>query len=272
MPWKRSTHNSRVSSLRNWRLRRPEDFQAIADAREEERAAREEFERITSGSVPAHLMAEEEARRRLGQARHKRKIAESTVDDARTKIAAALAIAYRVTRKIFLLANQVPLMSLHLAAGPSVVTKNRCFNATDEKTVEFRERSRPFSERVHDTVSTYLWNELVEKDSGIDPEVVRELLIGVNLRFDEWYRNPTTIAISDPNDVLSYPIPLCEGPNGLFGHAVINVTTNIERMIQIPGLFVWPVTAHTGHLDDGFVRDLLVCGGKKGNPGSARAC
>ena len=70
----------------------------------------------------------------------------------------------------------------------------------------------------------------------------------------------TVIAVSDPNDLLSYPIPKAfadpeKGPEYRF----VNVITGIGRKYA-NGLVANPLQAHTGHTSNPFVLDLIAYG------------
>ena len=182
---------------------------------------------------------------------------------------AAAGIAYRLTRTIFMLANQLPLIRLSLIAGPTMIINNRCYDSVDENVPKDRD-FRTQIETAGGAVREYL-KQAYSKLPYTDEEI-RQTLESVKIRFEETAILPKTIAISDPNDVLSYAIPGCSGPNNWFGDEVFNVTTNIKNPHILSGFFVWPVTAHRGHMDNSFVRKLILCGGKAGNPGTANSC
>lgn len=78
-----------------------------------------------------------------------------------------------------------------------------------------------------------------------------------------------TVAITDPNDVFSYSTEDCHVRVNWFG-PVYDVITNIATPWF--GLYADPIVAHTGNFDSPFVRQLILCGGKAGDPGTANAC
>ncbi len=68
------------------------------------------------------------------------------------------------------------------------------------------------------------------------------------------------VAISDPNDLLSYPLAEKDGANqGQLEVSVRNVRISVERY-AILGVFAWPATAHSGHDKSSGVLDLMVNG------------
>jgi len=70
----------------------------------------------------------------------------------------------------------------------------------------------------------------------------------------------TIIAISDPNDLLSYPIPKGFGKSEeTRDYQFINVITPIARKYAL-GTVAHPGKAHTGHADTPFVVDIIAHG------------
>ena len=73
------------------------------------------------------------------------------------------------------------------------------------------------------------------------------------------------IAVTDPNDILSYPVPASWVDQYLDSRLctrVRNVTINIAHVRNIPilGQFADPLTAHTGYVDDERVAHLMANG------------
>jgi hypothetical protein len=75
------------------------------------------------------------------------------------------------------------------------------------------------------------------------------------------------VAVSDPNDLLSYPLDQSSISGSMIAYS--NVVVSVERS-AILGIFAWPLTAHTGHDKSKAVMDLLAFGhrGTSGNTGS----
>jgi ABC-type amino acid transport substrate-binding protein len=63
------------------------------------------------------------------------------------------------------------------------------------------------------------------------------------------------VAISDPNDLLSYALP----PTKIDGAHLVNVSARIGREFGL-GIVANPLQAHTGHTDNAQVRGLLING------------
>jgi hypothetical protein len=77
------------------------------------------------------------------------------------------------------------------------------------------------------------------------------------------------IAFTDPNDILSYPVPqfwVHKYLDSRLCTTVRNVTINIANVRRLPviGTFAEPITAHTGYDSDARVMDLMATG--IGNP------
>jgi len=84
----------------------------------------------------------------------------------------------------------------------------------------------------------------------------------INQRPQETKRKLTIVAMSDPNDLLSYRIPdwiTIQFPEKTF----VNVTTSVVRkavLIPFVGVVADPTVAHTGYGQDDSVIDLIVDG------------
>lgn len=73
----------------------------------------------------------------------------------------------------------------------------------------------------------------------------------------------TVIAVSDPNDLLSYPIPKSFAEEIACKDArFVNVITEIARPFAL-GMFANPLKAHTGQMDNPFIVRLLEYGYSK---------
>ena len=73
------------------------------------------------------------------------------------------------------------------------------------------------------------------------------------------------IAFSDPNDILSYPVPLDFTTNSIDSRicpAVTNVSLNIaaQKSLFDAASFANPLTAHSGYMEDDRVIDLIANG------------
>ena len=120
------------------------------------------------------------------------------------------------------------------------------------------------------------------------PSQVRQEILEEQKEFAELLFTISVIAISDPNDILSYPIPErnrspAESPLGETSLGLVvttvpdvttvpgvtdvlnvtDVTTNIANAALF-GVIVHPGTAHAGHDDDAFVLRLIACGAIEG--------
>ncbi|MDD3371832.1 MAG: hypothetical protein PHE27_08435 [Alphaproteobacteria bacterium] len=78
-------------------------------------------------------------------------------------------------------------------------------------------------------------------------------------------RKMNIVAFSDPNDILSYPVPLDFTMNRLDSRmcpSVTNVSLNIaaEQTLFDAASFANPLTAHNGYWEDGRVIDLIANG------------
>lgn len=78
-------------------------------------------------------------------------------------------------------------------------------------------------------------------------------------------RKMNIIAFSDPNDILSYPVPLDFTTNSIDSRicpAVTNVSLNIaaQKSLFDAASFANPLTAHSGYMEDDRVIDLIANG------------
>jgi hypothetical protein len=128
--------------------------------------------------------------------------------------------ALQATRQLFMVANQVPTLDLAEAAPVS-------------------------SARAAPSARTTALRALVEE---IRPRTAPR---AVPPRPDVH-----VIAFTDPNDLLSYRLPL-----EYFGREDVHVTNVlVSNAGAIFGLFEWPVSAHTGYRDNESVLRVIVCG------------
>lgn len=78
-------------------------------------------------------------------------------------------------------------------------------------------------------------------------------------------RKMNIVAFSDPNDILSYPVPLDFTKNSIDSRicpAVTNVSLNIaaQKSLFDAASFANPLTAHSGYMEDDRVIDLIANG------------
>ena len=78
------------------------------------------------------------------------------------------------------------------------------------------------------------------------------------------------IAFSDPNDILSYPVPLDFASNSIDSRIcpqVTNVSLNVatQKSLFDAASFANPLTAHSGYMEDDRVIDLIANGIKGGS-------
>ncbi len=83
-------------------------------------------------------------------------------------------------------------------------------------------------------------------------------------------RKMNIIAFSDPNDILSYPVPLDFASNSIDSRIcpqVTNVSLNVatQKSLFDAASFANPLTAHSGYMEDDRVIDLIANGIKGGS-------
>lgn len=83
-------------------------------------------------------------------------------------------------------------------------------------------------------------------------------------------RRMNIIAFSDPNDTLSYPVPLDFTANSIDSRicpAVTNVSLNVayQKSLFDAASFANPLTAHSGYMEDDRVIDLIANGIRENN-------
>jgi hypothetical protein len=66
------------------------------------------------------------------------------------------------------------------------------------------------------------------------------------------------VTISDPNDVLSYPVPISLAEH-FPKHRFVNVRTRLSWKL-LGGLAAYPMSAHTGHATNGRVIQMIAEG------------
>jgi hypothetical protein len=135
------------------------------------------------------------------------------------------------TASVFMLANQLPLLAL-------ATTKPNQIAATGSALA----LANPAAVRPQSSLATMLR--------------IRETVVAENVKPKAQVLEIVTV--SDPNDLLSYPLPIWladEFPGDRF----VNVTTLIaERFLA--GTVANPIQAHTGHLRSKKVMKMLVNG------------
>lgn len=140
-------------------------------------------------------------------------------------------------RLFFMLANQIPLLRLGELQGDSTLT----MQALEEKTVEMRyELDRSLLEFIQARGNRKRSQQLQPADTG---------------------RAPWIIALSDPNDLLSYPIPrdLAQA----YPNTFVNVSLSVSRrgyVIPFVGTFTDPFKAHTDYGSNKRMLELLLHG------------
>jgi len=115
-----------------------------------------------------------------------------------------------------------------------------------------------------------LSNQLPLLEAGQAPQSVtgrRQEFCGdqAPLRDERFLRKLNMVAFSDPNDILSYPVPVSWADKYLESRLcadVRNVTINIAHVRRLPviGEFADPLTAHTGYDGDDRVAELITHG------------
>lgn len=115
-----------------------------------------------------------------------------------------------------------------------------------------------------------LSNQLPLLEAGQAPQSVtgrRQEFCGdqAPLRDERFLRKLNMVAFSDPNDILSYPVPVSWADEYLESRLcadVRNVTINIAHVRRLPviGEFADPLTAHTGYDGDDRVAELITHG------------
>ncbi|NBR87771.1 MAG: hypothetical protein EBT61_20100 [Verrucomicrobia bacterium] len=136
------------------------------------------------------------------------------------------------TTQLFMLANQIPLLELSDVS-------NRLDVATSPKSASMK-------------ASHGLKGFLSERQK------VLQAVSSPNFDTARWKLR--VVAISDPNDILSYPLAAKDVANSNpLDVSVLNVLISVERY-AILGVFAWPKTAHAGHDKSSGVLDLMVNG------------
>ena len=125
------------------------------------------------------------------------------------------------TNYVFMLANQLPLLELSEVSNP--LPLKQASNTAVKALAEIRRQNKPRSilQRQQTPPALHL------------------------------------VAFSDPNDLLSYPLDQSSISTGAIAYS--NVVISVERS-AILGIFVSPLTAHTGHDKSKAVMDLLAFG------------
>ena len=133
---------------------------------------------------------------------------------------------------------------------------------------EVRRVSQSFKER--DVKVFMLANQLPLLQSGLEPASVQGAVPAycrpAGARYaDRLFRQTTLIAFSDPNDLLSYPIPdqfVREHVDSRLCPRQVNVTINIAPVTNLLGVgqFANPMTAHVDYDDDARVIGLITRG------------
>lgn len=143
---------------------------------------------------------------------------------------------------IFMLSNQIPLLQLGDSPVDNIDNELVEVNPNEMKAFEesfSRQSSKP-GNLFYSLQEFTSYN--VEKDQSEKPQL---------------------IAISDPNDLLSYPIPKKSvNPNYYLVNAYVNVAKNgFSRPFKKPEV-VNPIQAHLGYQNDARVIDFIVSGAK----------
>jgi hypothetical protein len=148
-----------------------------------------------------------------------------------------------------------------------------------ETTVEGIENQLPINPRAtqlkvrlqnHTTTVFMMANQLPLLQAGFRPVPVTgriaEFCNEGGLRYQDRMLGSTRIvAFSDPNDLLSYPIPddfVQYGIDSRLCPSVVNVSLNVAKVFQLMGRagFANPLTAHSDYNDDARVIGLMVGG------------
>jgi hypothetical protein len=150
------------------------------------------------------------------------------------------------TASIFMLANQLPLIAL-ARSDPSKPPAATVATAS----------ATPSSEAPSPAPSPAM--ATLVQQSGL----AKMLAIHRDIAVKQWQLPLEVVTISDPNDLLSYPLP----PEfaQLFDQGqvrFVNVTTLIAPRF-LSGAVANPIKAHTGHVDSARVMRMLVDGGGK---------
>ena len=127
------------------------------------------------------------------------------------------------TNYVFMLANQLPLLELSEVSNPLPLKKSSAATLQEIGQIRMQHKPRSLRQRQQTPLSLHL------------------------------------VAISDPNDLLSYALDQSDVSTG--GVVYSNVVISVERT-AILGVFAWPMTAHTGHDKSRAVMDLLAFGHK----------
>jgi hypothetical protein len=124
--------------------------------------------------------------------------------------------------------------------------------------------------RERDVKIFMLANQLPLLQSGLEPASVRDAVPAYCLPdgahyAERMFKETELIAFSDPNDLLSYPIPdryVRERVDSRLCPRQVNVTINVARVSSLLGLgeFANPLAAHVDYEDDERVIGLITRG------------
>jgi hypothetical protein len=144
------------------------------------------------------------------------------------------------------------------------------------RVIEEESKGRPQLQRVsqsfkdRDVKVFMLANQLPLLQSGLEPASIRDAVPAYCLAdgahyADRLFKETELIAFSDPNDLLSYPIPdafVRDHVDSRLCPKQVNVTINIAPVRSVLGLgeFANPLAAHLDYDDDARVIGLITRG------------